>query len=144
MTWLTLGDWTETGDQAAGVLLPDKMGRVCLQLRDDFPDIAGPGQFGFFGGQREPGESLEETAVREIKEETGITLSTDSLRPFARSQSARGTRIYIFETDRLFTPSDICVREGAGFAFLTPTQIDALPCLPVARLICRAWHAAHS
>jgi 8-oxo-dGTP pyrophosphatase MutT (NUDIX family) len=53
---------------AAGssVLLLDGMDRLLLQLRRD------NGCWGLPGGSLEPGESLESTALRELKEETGF------------------------------------------------------------------------
>ncbi len=53
---------------AAGssVLLLDGMDRLLLQLRKD------NGCWGLPGGSLEPGESLESTALRELKEETGF------------------------------------------------------------------------
>lgn len=140
MSWRTLGAWAETGPEACGVILADDLGRVALQLRDDFANLKGAGHFAFFGGHREAGETLAETAVREMTEETGITFSVDEIRPFARAVSSRGTRIYMFETDRLFAPKDICVGEGAGFAFLTLAQTDNLPCLDPAGRILSEWH----
>ena len=48
------------------VLLMDDLGRILLQHRDD-------GRWGLPGGLMEPGESFEETARREVREETGLT-----------------------------------------------------------------------
>ena len=47
-------------------LLTDSEGRVLLQHRAD-------GRWGLPGGLMEPGESFEETARREVFEETGLT-----------------------------------------------------------------------
>jgi 8-oxo-dGTP pyrophosphatase MutT (NUDIX family) len=52
----------------AEVLVFDPMGRLLLQKRTDTGEWAIP------GGMMEPGESFEETARREVKEETGLSL----------------------------------------------------------------------
>ncbi len=53
----------------AGVLIFDDLGRVLLQHRYD-------GHWGIPGGAMELGESLEETARREVREETALELGT--------------------------------------------------------------------
>jgi 8-oxo-dGTP pyrophosphatase MutT (NUDIX family) len=62
---------------------------VCVLLRDDVPSLlitrraAGlrrhSGQWALPGGSREPGESVEETALRELREETGVVVSPDEV-----------------------------------------------------------------
>ena len=52
----------------AEVLIFDPQGRLLLQRRSDTGDWAIP------GGMMEPGETLEETARREVKEETGLEI----------------------------------------------------------------------
>jgi 8-oxo-dGTP pyrophosphatase MutT (NUDIX family) len=52
----------------AAVLIFDQSDRLLLQLRRDNQ------QWGLIGGSMEIGESLVETAIREAKEETGLTL----------------------------------------------------------------------
>lgn len=51
------------------VLIIDKSNRVLLQRRGTFPY-----KWGLIGGITELGESLEQTAVRETKEETGLDI----------------------------------------------------------------------
>ena len=56
------------------VLIRDRSGRILCRLRDDEPGIAWPGHWILPGGRQEPGESREETARREVREETGLDL----------------------------------------------------------------------
>lgn len=51
-----------------GVILRDAQGRILLEKRSD------NGMWGIPGGGIDPGESVQEAALREIKEETGLTI----------------------------------------------------------------------
>jgi 8-oxo-dGTP pyrophosphatase MutT (NUDIX family) len=54
-----------------GVVLLDSHQRALLQHRDDKPGLRAASQWVFPGGHIEPGETLEEGACREFREETG-------------------------------------------------------------------------
>ncbi len=57
----------------AGCIIFDEQGRLLLQKRSDC------NKWGFPGGLVELGESVEETAVREVKEESGLDIEITSL-----------------------------------------------------------------
>ncbi len=57
----------------AGGCLMNEAGQVLLQKRGD------SGLWGFLGGAVEPGESLEAAAIREVREETGLTVDIGGL-----------------------------------------------------------------
>lgn len=52
----------------AGALIKDRYGRILLQQRSDY------GDWGLPGGAMEYGETIEETMLREVYEETGLQL----------------------------------------------------------------------
>jgi len=56
-----------------GVIVVNDRGRVLLEKRSD------SGMWGFPGGGIEPGESVYETALREVKEETGLDIEINGL-----------------------------------------------------------------
>jgi 8-oxo-dGTP pyrophosphatase MutT (NUDIX family) len=58
----------------AGVIIFDDDGKVLLQKRSKTEEV-----WGFPGGMMELGESAEETAVREVYEETGLEVEVTSL-----------------------------------------------------------------
>ncbi|MDR6263859.1 NUDIX domain-containing protein [Roseobacter sp. N2S] len=139
--FVTLGDWAETGKQAAGVILLDQHSRLLMQLRDINERTAGPGLWSIFGGEVEAGETLQAAALREFAEETGLILPPTALTPLARALSLFGTRLYAFTATISVDPSQIRLGEGAGFAFLTRVQIESLPLMPAAGAILRHYFA---
>ncbi len=58
-------------DRTVVVILPFRGRSVLMQLRDAKEGIAFPGQWGFFGGAIEGGETPEMAARRELAEEIG-------------------------------------------------------------------------
>lgn len=56
-----------------GVIVQDQQGDILLEKRSDC------GMWGLPGGKIEPGESVMATALREVKEETGLTISITQL-----------------------------------------------------------------
>ncbi|OAB38314.1 NUDIX domain-containing protein [Paenibacillus glacialis] len=51
-----------------GAIIKDDRGRILLQKRSDY------GDWGLPGGGMEAGETIEETMIREVKEETGLEI----------------------------------------------------------------------
>jgi len=63
----------------SGVFLEMTDGTLILQRRDAIGGIANPGQLSVFGGQADGGESAMETALRELREETGLRIKAEDL-----------------------------------------------------------------
>ena len=64
--------------------------RYLMQLRDDIPTIVYPGQWTFFGGHLEPGESPDTGVWRELAEE--IQYRPPWLKRFERRVEGNGAR----------------------------------------------------
>lgn len=56
-----------------GAIIRDSAGRILLQQRSDY------GDWGLPGGGMEPGETIEDTMRREVREETGLEVLESSL-----------------------------------------------------------------
>lgn len=76
-----------------GVIVQNQEGLILLEKRSDC------GWWGLPGGRIEPGESIHQTAIREVKEETGLDIEITQL-----------LGIYSGPTDRIVTYPDRVVQ----------------------------------
>ncbi len=114
---------------AASAVVADDRGRILLQRRSDNALWSIP------GGAMEPGESIAQTVVREVKEETGLDVAPEALvgiysNPHHLIEYADG------EVRQQFSICFACRTVGGELAtseestevgFFTPAGIDAMP-----------------
>lgn len=117
--------------EAVGVLCDTGGGRVLLQLRDDLPGVDQRGRWCLFGGGREPGEALADTAAREFAEETGVIVPPGDFAPLCRVHARdKPLTIFVFTLAAAIAPGDIRVGEGVGFGMFTARQLRGLDFIP--------------
>lgn len=123
--------------RAAVVVACDTRGRVLLQLRDDLPGVAAPGQWCIFGGGVEGDEGLADAAAREFHEETGVSLPPDRFQPLAAvaGRARKGGVLYAFRCLDPVEVAQIALAEGAGFGFFTARQLARLDLVPTTRAV---------
>jgi 8-oxo-dGTP pyrophosphatase MutT (NUDIX family) len=128
---------------SAGVILVDPDGAVLMQLRDDDPAIMFPNHWGLTGGASQDGETPEQTARREVAEETGLVLG--HIEPFrayyfsetgARSGAKRTPskaradyELYVYHAPCATPAAEMECGEGRELRFFAP---DAFASLDVA------------
>lgn len=95
-------------------------GQFLLQLRDDLPDIAYPGQWGLFGGHLEPGETPEQGLKRELIEEIGYTVEAPYL--FCLNVDKQITR-YIFCAPLTVEVEALVLGEGQDLKLISSEDI---------------------
>jgi 8-oxo-dGTP diphosphatase len=73
---------------SAKIVVRDKHGR-CLLLKRSLSSKGSPGKWEFPGGKIDPGESFDEALLREVAEETNLTISIQSVAGTAKSDADR-------------------------------------------------------
>ena len=96
----------------ASVILIAEDGRVLLQRRDNNAEIRDPGMLSIFAGAALHGETPEQTALREIEEETTLILTPNDV-TFVGEATYNGHHSMVFVAHAI-EPSSITIREGAG------------------------------
>ena len=113
----------------AACALIDADGRILLAQRPEGKTLAGLWEFP--GGKVEPGERPEETLIRELKEELGITVEEPCLAPLTFASHA-------YESFHLLMPLYICrrweglatAREGQQLAWVRANKLRDYPMPP--------------
>jgi 8-oxo-dGTP diphosphatase len=113
----------------AACALVDADGRVLITERPEGKQLAGLWEFP--GGKVEPGETPEETVVRELREELGIETKVACLAPLTFASHA-------YETFNLLMPLYVCRRfwgtpegrEGQKLKWVRPRDMRNYPMPP--------------
>ena len=79
---------------SAKVVIHDEKGR-CLLLRRSMNSKGNPGKWDFPGGKVDPSETFEQGLLREIAEETGLSISLCHVLGAAESESPTARVVYL-------------------------------------------------
>jgi 8-oxo-dGTP diphosphatase len=121
------------------VLLENADGQIAFQLRNNNLEIMYPNHWGLFGGWTEPGESPQQTAIREIEEELGYSLDASKL-VYLKVHTDDEVKSHILHypvTDEL---QDATLTEGQAIRFMTLVDLQDRDVVPRHRDILD-WYA---
>jgi len=85
---------------SAKVVVCDESGR-CLLLKRSLSSKGNPGKWDLPGGKVDPGESFDQGLLREVTEETGLTISIQRVGGVAESESPTNKVVYLILEGRL-------------------------------------------
>lgn len=111
------------------ILLESTDGQIAFQLRDDNPEIMYPNYWGLFGGWMEAGESPQQTAVREIREELGCTLDVPKL-VYLKVHTDGEVKSHILQYPITNELQDVTLTEGQTMRFMTLADIQDCNVIP--------------
>ena len=120
--------------------------RLLTILRDDVPHIDWPGWWDLPGGGREGEELPEETILREISEEVGLTLTPGSLgwrRPFPSITKAGSVSwFFVIELAAEAEADIVFGDEGQGWRLVEPGSfLEDQQAIPYLKERLRVWLA---
>lgn len=111
----------------ANIVMTNSEGHILLQQRNDL-------SWGLPGGLLEPGESLEQTAIREVKEETNLDVQTlQFLRVFSGAdytftlpnRDEINVITALYHTDCWSGEMIVDTEEGLALEFFSPEQLPS-------------------
>lgn len=117
----------------SSIILENANHCIAMQLRDDNL------KWGLFGGWSEPNETPQETILREIDEELGVTLNPDHLTFLRIFQFPDIGIAHVFHYPVENELDNAVLTEGITFQFLTLNEISQKP-VPNNHRVILTWY----
>ena len=102
----------------AGILIEKEDGKMLFQLRDNNPKIKNRNCWSLFGGGINNGEQPIDAAIRELKEELGISINGEQLSLWMVFPSFK-KRNYLFKLKLNKNIKDLKLKEGSSMEYFT-------------------------
>jgi len=104
------------------IVVRDEAGR-CLLLKRSLSSKGNPGKWDFPGGKIDPGESFDEALLREVVEETGLTISIQGVAGTAESEAPAAKVVYLILEGRLESGQLCLSEEHDDHAWVDPREL---------------------
>lgn len=122
-------------------LIQDGYGRY-LVIKRSIASKTNAGQWDFPGGKIDTGETFDVALIREIAEETGLSVSLERVLGAGESESPQWKVVYIFMRARFVSGSIRLSEEHDEFAWLTPMELANANLCPQFRAIVTGLNSA--
>lgn len=100
---------------------------LCLVLHRGNTHPRFPGHIDFPGGEVEPKETLETAVMREIQEETGLSVNPNKLKKLFAKQYRQTTHM-LFEAKLTEPDAKVALSwEHKSYRWITPEELKSLP-----------------
>lgn len=107
-----------------GAIIKDGSGRLLLIQRGQDPEA---GRWSLPGGRIEPGETDEQALIREVREETGLTVTCQHLVGSVKRPASRGAVLDIRDYAATVTGGGLAAGDDAADArWVSPADLDEL------------------
>ena len=120
------------------VVIRDDAGR-CLLVKRSLSSKGNPGKWEFPGGKAEMGESFDAALLREVAEETGLTISLLHVAGAAESEMPTRQVAYIIMEGHLESGHVRLSSEHDEYAWVKPQELAAMDLAEQFRLFAEAY-----
>lgn len=125
------------------IVVRDGTGR-CLLLKRSLSSKGNPGKWEFPGGKIDPGESFDEALLREVAEETGLTISLDGVAGTAESDLPAWKVVYLILEGRAELGQVLLSEEHDDHVWVDPEELPTVDLAAQFLPFARSYSEAHA
>ena len=125
------------------IVVRDHAGR-CLLLKRSLSSKGNPGKWEFPGGKIDPGESFDEALLREVVEETGLTISIQGAAGTAESEAPTVRVVYLILEGRVESGEVRLSEEHDDHVWVDPGQLLTVDLAAQFLPFAQAYSEAHA
>lgn len=124
------------------MVVRDDAGR-CLLLKRSMNSKGNPGKWEFPGGKIDPGESFDEALLREVVEETGLTISIQGVAGTAESELPTAKLVYLILEGRVESGQVRLSSEHDDYVWVDPRDLPTVDLAAQFRPFAEAYSRTH-